>query len=168
MVGNSGSGKSTLARALAERLGVPHVELDAIFHQAGWTPLPLEEFRARVGDLVARDGWVIDGNYSGVRDLITARADTLVVFDLPRGLVMRRLLARTLRRVGRREELWNGNRESWRNLIRRDPEANILLWAWRNHDAYRERYAHPDPHLEVIRLRSGAEAAALLERARAG
>jgi len=39
VVGVSGSGKTTVARALAARLGVPHVELDAIYHQPGWTGL---------------------------------------------------------------------------------------------------------------------------------
>ena len=45
VVGNSGSGKSTLAKKLAAVLGVPHLELDSVFHQPGWEPLPLEEFQ---------------------------------------------------------------------------------------------------------------------------
>src|SRR6266571_7794353 len=76
VVGSSGSGKSTLASELAARLHVPHVELDAIFHQPGWTPLPEEEFTAAVAAAVAADGWVVDGNYSAVRPLVWARADT--------------------------------------------------------------------------------------------
>ena len=48
IVGNSRSGKTTLADALATHLGVPHVELDAHFHQAGWTPTPTPEFRTAV------------------------------------------------------------------------------------------------------------------------
>lgn len=83
MVGNSGSGKSTLGAALAARLGVPYVELDSIFHQPGWAELPRHEFRARVGALVGGDTWVIDGNYTAVRDLVWARADTVVWIDLP-------------------------------------------------------------------------------------
>ena len=39
IVGNAGSGKSTLAQALAACLDVPHIELDALFHQPGWQPL---------------------------------------------------------------------------------------------------------------------------------
>ena len=48
VIGNSGSGKTTLAAEVAERLGVPHVELDAHFHQAGWTPTPTEQFAVTV------------------------------------------------------------------------------------------------------------------------
>ncbi len=40
VVGCSGSGKTTFGRALAETLGVAFVELDAVFHQPGWTELP--------------------------------------------------------------------------------------------------------------------------------
>ena len=49
MVGNSGSGKTSLAAALADRLGIPHLELDSVFHQPGWRPLDGDEFRDRVG-----------------------------------------------------------------------------------------------------------------------
>lgn len=38
VVGNSGSGKTTVARAIAEALGVPHLELDSVFHQPDWQP----------------------------------------------------------------------------------------------------------------------------------
>jgi adenylate kinase family enzyme len=78
VVGISGSGKSRLARELAEILAVPHIELDAIFHQADWVPLPDEQFSARVEAAAAGDGWVIDGNYhSRVGAVVWRRADTV-------------------------------------------------------------------------------------------
>lgn len=84
MVGNSGSAKSTLARKLAAVLCLPHLELelelelelDSVFHQPDWVPLHADEFRQAITAATARDGWVIDGNYSAVRPLIWARADT--------------------------------------------------------------------------------------------
>ncbi|HEX2361691.1 MAG TPA: hypothetical protein VHI11_06435, partial [Jiangellaceae bacterium] len=87
VVGNAGSGKTKLARELAARLRVPHVELDAIFHQPNWTRLPTDEFRQRVADAVAGDGWVVDGNYSSVRDLVWQRADAVVWLDFSRATV---------------------------------------------------------------------------------
>jgi adenylate kinase family enzyme len=168
VVGNSGSGKSTLGRALAARLGVPYVELDSIFHQPGWTQLPPELFQARVRELAAGDGWVIDGNYGAVRPLVWARADTVVWVDPPRRVVMRRVLWRTVSRGITRRELWNGNRESLRNLLSRDADVNIALWAWRNHAKYRERYtgAAADPanaHLRIVRIANAAEARAVVD-----
>jgi len=62
VVGASGSGKSTLARRLATLLDTEQVELDAIYHQANWQPLDAAELRERVGAIVKRDRWVIDGN----------------------------------------------------------------------------------------------------------
>ncbi len=170
MVGNSGSGKTTLARALSTRLAAPHLELDSVFHQPGWEPLPTEQFRALVAGFVAADQWVIDGNYSKVQDLIWQRADTVVWIDLPRRLVMWRLIWRTLRRAALRAELWNGNRETWRNLLHIDPAKSIIAWSWTRHRSYRERYlrAAADPayqQLTFIRLRTPAEAARLLSQA---
>jgi adenylate kinase family enzyme len=173
VVGISGAGKSTLARQLAAALAVPHLELDGVFHQAGWQPLPREEFRAAVADFAAGDDWVIDGNYSAVQDLIWARADTVVWLDPSRARVMRQLVARTLGRLARRTELWNGNRESWTNLFRADPEESILRWAWTRHGPTRERYrqAQADPvrsRLEFVRLTTPAQVAEFTRRVRAG
>ncbi|WP_036494811.1 (d)CMP kinase [Nocardia sp. BMG111209] len=160
VVGTSGSGKSTLARNIADRLAIPYIELDAIHHQPGWTAMPEKEFRATVARRIAGDAWVVDGNYLGkLGDLVWARADTVVWFDLPRAVVMRRITGRTLRRALTRRELWNGNRESLRNMVSRDPDRSVILWAWNTHSTNRDRYltAQNAPeyrHLRFVRLRS--------------
>ncbi|MEU6713476.1 hypothetical protein ABZ897_18490 [Nonomuraea sp. NPDC046802] len=161
VVGNAGSGKSTLSAGLAGRLGVPWLELDSIFHMAGWTPRPPEEFRAEVERFTAGDGWVVDGNYSLVRDLVWSRADTVIWIDLPRHRVMRQLLSRTLRRMATGAELWNGNKESFRFLLHKD--ESIIRLAWIKHATYRDRFrrAAADPangHLTFLRVASRADA----------
>ncbi|MEN3609957.1 AAA family ATPase [Plantactinospora sp. ZYX-F-223] len=170
VVGNSGSGKSTLARALAARLRVPYVELDAIHHQPNWQPLPATEFRARVDTVTANGGWVVDGNYSAVRDLVWRRADTVVWVDPDRHTVMRQVVWRTLRRAALRAELWNGNRERWGNFFATTPDESVIVWAWQRHSVYRARYlaASADPawrHLTFVRIRSRTAARRLLAEA---
>ncbi|MGY0233891.1 AAA family ATPase [Longispora urticae] len=168
MVGTPGSGKTTLGRALAERLGVPYLELDSVFHQAGWEPLPADELRARAAEVVAGDGWVIDGNYSAVRELVWARADTVVWFDRPKWQVIWRVVLRSLRRTVTREVLWNGNRELLRGLLPVNREHSVIAWAWVKHAEYRERYraAADNPgDLRFVRVATDADARALLESA---
>ena len=140
VVGSSGAGKSTLARAIADRIDGHHVELDELFHQAGWIPTPTPELRRNVAAALDVDRWVVCGNYTKVADLVQGGADTIVWLDLPRWLVISRLIRRSVKRAITREELWNGNRESWRNLISRDPERNVVLWSWQHHHRYRQRY----------------------------
>ncbi|MEM6675409.1 MAG: adenylate kinase, partial [Planctomycetota bacterium] len=129
VVGTSGSGKSTLARAIAEVLDAPHIELDSIYHQPGWKPLPREQFVARVAEVAAGERWVVCGNYKSVRDVLWTAADTVVWLDLPRGVTARRIISRSLRRAWTREELWNGNRERWLNLFLPVPKHNVVLWS---------------------------------------
>jgi adenylate kinase family enzyme len=167
LVGNSGSGKTTVGRALAAALAAPFTELDSIYHQPNWEPLPDAEFRARVAPLVAADAWVIDGNYRAVRDLVWGRADTIVWFDLPRRTVLRQVVLRTVGRGLTRRELWNGNRESLSSLVKRDPEESIIRWSWTQHAKYRDRYraAAADrqfAHLAFVRISSRADARRLL------
>jgi adenylate kinase family enzyme len=165
VIGNSGTGKTHLATQLAAQLAVPHLELDALNHRAGWVEAPVDEFRDQVRrclDGFQRDhgGWVVDGNYRNrVADLIDA--DTYVWLDYPRSVVMRRVIRRTLGRMLLRRELWNGNRERWRSLVKRDPAENIVLWAWVKHEDYRRRYEEAsasDRQATWIRLRRPQEA----------
>ena len=130
VTGTSGAGKTTLAAALAARLGLPHTEIDGLYHGPGWVPRP--EFVADASALAAGDEWVTEWQYSAVRRVFLARADLLVWLDLTRIDVMRQIVARTLHRRLRRVEMWNGNVEPplWTIFTRRD---HILRWAWRTH-----------------------------------
>lgn len=154
VIGQSGSGKTTTARLLSHRLGLRHVELDALFHGPGWEPR--SSFAADVDAATTADGWVVDGNYSAVRDLVWARADTVVWLDLPRTTTLRRALLRTGRRLLTRVELWNGNRERLRAILR---ATHPIRMTWETHAERRalteQRIADPAwSHLAVVRLRS--------------
>lgn len=62
VVGCPGSGKTTFAAALAERMGTSHLELDSLYHQKDWEPLPDDEFRSAVTSVIGGERWVVDGN----------------------------------------------------------------------------------------------------------
>jgi adenylate kinase family enzyme len=152
---------------LARALCVPHIELDAIFHQPGWTPLDDDTFRARVRVLTEAPAWVVDGNYSTVREIVWERADSVVWLDLPYVQVMARTIRRTVRRTVTRQELWNGNREPWSNLYSCNPQTSIIAWAATRHGVYRQRYGEAEhdqrwARLRFVRLRSQREADAFL------
>jgi adenylate kinase family enzyme len=166
--GVSGSGKTTLARRIAVARGIPHVELDGIFHQAGWTPLDDDAFRAAIAGFMDDDAWVVCGNYRTVASLLVERADTIVLLDLPRRTAMARVLRRSIRRALRREELWNGNKERFRNLLRADPEVSIIAWTWSMHAKYHDDIARflADPPRDELRLVHVTSAAVLRELAR--
>src|SRR5207245_11004359 len=124
-------------------------------------------FRAKVDEFTQASGWVADGNYGRVRDIIWDRADTVVWLDPPRRRVMRQVIWRTLRRTATRQELWNGNREPLGNLFRLNPEDSVMAWAWSRHDVCRQRYldAQADPanaRLRFVRLATPAEIAGFL------
>ena len=157
VVGSAGSGKTTLSAAVAQRLDLPHLELDSIHHQPDWTPLPEAQFRTQVAAFTAKERWIVDGNYSTVADLVWSRADTVVFLDLDRRRIFVRLLWRTIKRGALRQELWNGNRERLTSLVRADPERNIVRWSWTHHRELQERFVEQSqrfPHLDTHRLRT--------------
>jgi adenylate kinase family enzyme len=157
VVGVTGSGKTTLARELSYRLGLPHVELDALYWEPNWTPAPAETFRARVAEALQGGAWVADGNYGIARDIVWARADTLVWLDYGLPMILWQLTRRMWRRVFSQEELWNGNRERLReHFFSRD---SLYLWVfktyWRRRREYPVHLRRPEfAHLTVVRLRS--------------
>ena len=114
VVGTSCAGKTTFAAALAAQLQVPHIELDALHWRAGWVPAPGEVFRQAVATAVAAERWVSDGNYGVVRDLVWGRATAVVWLDYPFATVLWRALYRTARRALLREQLYSGNRETFK------------------------------------------------------
>ncbi len=156
VVGTTGSGKTTFARQLATRLGVPHVELDALYWEPEWTPAPREVFRIRIERALDGDGWVADGNYRGVRDIVWGEAEAIVWLDYSLATVLLRLIRRTARRLVTRQTLWGTNRERWQNhFLSRD---SLFVWALKTHPRHCREY----PPL----LRNAASAGTLTIRLR--
>ena len=143
------------------------IELDALFHQPNWKPTPAGEFRQKVLDALGKcpDGWVCDGNYGMVRDIVLSRANTVVWLRLPFRVAYWRLLKRTISRAWTKEPLWGTNYESWRmTFLSRD---SILLWGvshWRAHFRNLQRDLAGIPHQAIlIELHSTREVGDFLE-----
>lgn len=158
VIGTGGSGKTTLARRLASTLDLPHLELDAVYHQPGWEPLADEEFRDRVEGFCAGDRWVTCGKYGTVRDLLFERTDTIICLDHHRLRQTARVWWRSLRRYVTRQELWNGNREPLRGLWPFGPAEQVLTrWVWigvpRARALFDRLEADPPAGAVVVRLR---------------
>jgi adenylate kinase family enzyme len=159
-MGGACVGKTTVSRRLAAMLGVPHIELDALHHDAGWQEAPAELLQARVRAAfeAAPEGWVADGNYrSKLGSLVLERADTAVLLEPPFHVTFGRALRRTIGRTITREELWNGNREQIRFLFTR---YWIPWWVLRTHRHYAREVpgrVAEHPHLDLVHLRSADE-----------
>lgn len=156
VIGTTGAGKSTLAERLAARLDGAYVDLDALNWGPNWTPVPTTLFHERLEVALSAERWAAAGNYSKARHTIWSRADTIVWLDYPLPLVLWRLLRRTIRRVFTREELWGGNRETFRaQFASRD---SLFLWALNTHYRRRREYpaelARPEyAHLRLVHFR---------------
>ena len=163
VIGTTGSGKTVFAQRLAQQLGIPHVELDAIHWGPDWTPVPLQEFRERTAQRLSGQAWTTDGNYSKVRDIVWGRADTVVWLDYPLPLILWRLVRRTLRRSLTGEVLWSGNQERLSQAM--FSQDSIVLWALRTYGRRKREYPalfqQPEyAHLWVVHLRSPEQARA--------
>ncbi len=124
ILGPSGTGKSTLARRLGRSTGVPVIHLDAHHWRAGWNPPPKAEWVAQVDELVARDEWIMDGNYSGTFVQRIAAADIVVFLDFPRRYCIYGVMSRWWKTRGRvREDLAPGCPEKL-------PDLSFLTWIW--------------------------------------
>ena len=124
IIGCSGAGKSTFAPRLAARTGLPLIHLDKEFWLPDWTPMRRPAWRAKVADLVAGKAWIMEGNYGNSLDLRLPRADTVIWFDYPRHVCIRRILKRVLTTYGEvRADMAPGCTERF--------DLDFLRWVWR-------------------------------------
>ncbi|QIR38178.1 adenylate kinase [Tolypothrix sp. PCC 7910] len=159
IIGTTGSGKTTLAKQISLRRNLPHIELDYLHWESNWIEAPNQIMRERVSQALSANSWVVDGNYSIVRDIVWGKADTVVWLDYSWPMVMSRILQRTIWRVITRQEVCNGNRETWQTTFSRD---SIILWALKNYYPQRREYPQlftkPEyAHLRIVHLRSPAD-----------
>ena len=101
VLGGCGAGKSTLARRLGARLGLPVVHLDAEYFKPGWVEPDPGRWLERVTELVEGPTWVMDGSHVATLPIRLARADTVIVLDLPTWVCLWGVLTRIAAGHGR-------------------------------------------------------------------
>ncbi len=156
VIGTSGAGKTTLARQVAQKLNIPHFELDSLYWQPNWVIVPADIFRHRVEESLMGNNWIVDGNYSKVRDIVWGKADTLIWLDYTFPVVMSRVLWRTFRRVATQQQVCNGNYETWGKVF---SKKSIILWSLQTYRRRKKEYPilinQPEySHLNIVRLTS--------------
>ena len=94
MIGCPGSGKSTFSRELHRVTGLPLYHLDMMYWNADRTTVEKAIFRKRLGDVIAEDAWIIDGNYGSTMEMRMAACDTVIFLDYPTELCLAGIRAR--------------------------------------------------------------------------
>ncbi len=159
VAGSTGAGKTTTARALAERLRLPHTEMDALWHGPGWLPRP--EFAHDVAAMLAAGRWVTEYQYRSVKHELLTTAQAVIWLDHPFPLVAWRLLRRTVVRAITRRPLYNGNIEQPRMWARASHPLRTVLsrefWAQRRRTEA-ELADAAERGVVVVRLRGARQA----------
>ena len=83
VIGPGGAGKSEMSRKLRENLNLPLYHLDNIFWKEDRTHITREEFDKKLKELLAKDKWIIDGDYSRTYEVRIEKADTVIFLDYP-------------------------------------------------------------------------------------
>jgi adenylate kinase family enzyme len=174
VMGNSSSGKSTFGAQLADLLGAPFVELDALNWEPGWVSLGVEdpdELERRINAATAGDAWVVAGSYASVsQDTFWDRLDTVIYLDLGIPRLLARMFVRSWRRWRSGELLWGTNRERfWPQLMVWRKDRSLAWWIVCQQRRKRQALATwmRDPrwsHIRFVELTSPAEIADFLRR----
>ena len=121
-IGASGSGTTTLGKAYAQKLGIPHIDLDNLF----WKPteIPFTEFRTQEELLTLANSkiynhksWVISGDPSKWGIGIEGRLTKVIFLECPTKVRVVRLNKRALDTLGDSVTVGGSNHETHQRFI---------------------------------------------------
>ena len=159
IIGCSGSGKSRLALELKEKLGLPVVHLDQLWHKNGWQHISREDFDSRLALAMNMDRWIIDGNYSRTIPQRLSQCDTIIYLDFERWECLLGVAERVLRYRGKvRPDMADGCPERF------DWEFIKFVWNFnKNNRVMNYTYLAQAKHAKQIVLKNRKEVKAFLE-----
>ena len=83
IIGCPGSGKSTLSKKINKITKIPLYHLDLIYWKDDKTNIDKNEFISILSDILKKDEWIIDGNYSSTMEMRIKSCDTIIFLDYP-------------------------------------------------------------------------------------
>ncbi len=150
IIGCGGAGKSTLARQLGEKTGLPVVHLDSIFWLPDWAEMDRDTFDNRIREEMAKEKWILDGNYNRTLPERIARCDTIIYLDFPRIVCLYGIFKRLLTNLGKtRPDMGKGCKEKI--------DWQFVCWVWNYNKNKRERnyrLLNEATHAETIVLKN--------------
>lgn len=162
IIGNCGSGKSTLARQLGDVTGIDVIHLDVLSWLPGWVERSEEAFKESLKAVVARDSWIIEGNYSRTWPIRMPPADTVIWLDVPVYRCVYRILKRRIMYAGKsRPDMAEGCREKI--------DLEFIRWTMsypKRQGDVRQRVAQHNKDAAFIRIGNQKELLDLLENAK--
>ena len=166
IIGTSGSGKSTFSKQIAQKLNIPHIELDGLFWKENWTPSSDQKFFTNIEKAINSENWILDGNYDRTQHIKWDKVDQIIFLDMPFYLVLFRIIKRSLIRSLTRKKLWAGNQENiLKHLFTKD---SLILWVIKTFHKNRREYSllennNEIPNINFIRLKSKRQLKAFYE-----
>ena len=123
VIGCPGSGKSTFARKLRDKTGLPLYYLDMIWHRSDKTHISREEFNKKLGEILEKNEWIIDGNYNNTLETRMKKCDTVFFLDMP----LQVCLESVALRIGKKREDMPWSEEKF------DPEFKEWIEGFTSH-----------------------------------
>ena len=118
VIGCPGGGKSTFSRALRDRVGLPLYHLDAIYWRDDRTHLSREEFYPLMQEIIAREEWIMDGNYNATLEWRISACDLLIFLDYPAEVCLEGVRARRGQKRSDMPWVEDGDDEEFLEFIR--------------------------------------------------
>lgn len=150
IIGCGGAGKSTLARQLGEKLDLPVVHLDKLFWKPGWVEMPKDEFDALIRQELAKEKWIMDGNFNRTLPERIQHCDTVIYLDFSRFACLMGVLKRILTTYSTvRPDMGEGCPERL--------DLEFLKWVWNFNKNKREknyRLLNEAEHAQTIVLKN--------------
>lgn len=154
VIGLSRVGKEHgFARRLRDRTGLPLYPLDLLWHRPDKTTVSEAEFDAALAEILRKDRWIIDGNFSRTLERRLAECDTVFLFDLP----LADCIAGVEARIGtKREDMpwieteFDRNSASLSRIFPR-PGFPTSMRCWKSTRIKRSPYFIPAPSVKSIK-----------------
>jgi adenylate kinase family enzyme len=129
VIGCPGGGKSTFSRALRDRVGLPLYHLDAIYWRDDRTHLSREEFYPLMREIIAREEWIMDGNYGSTMEWRISACDLLIFLDYPAEVCLEGVRARRGQKRSDMPWVEEGDDQEFLEFIRAfETESRPRIW----------------------------------------